>query len=215
MVKESFSKALAQLKKDAPERKFNQSVDLVFNLKDLDLKKPEEQVDFYLRLPKALKKRKKVCGLVGPELFEDANKILDKSYAQSEFERLTKKEIKVLAEQFDYFVAQANVMPKVAATFGRILGPRGKMPNPKAGCVVAPKSNLVPVQEALTNTIRIRTRTAPILQISVGTTDMSDADLTENASAAYTAVVQHLPKELNNLKNVYMKLTMSKPVKVL
>ena len=46
-TKEIVQKALSQLRKEAPERKFKQTIDLLFLLKDLDLKKPEEQVDFH------------------------------------------------------------------------------------------------------------------------------------------------------------------------
>lgn len=213
--KETYKKALDALKKEAKGRKFNQTVDVIVTLKDLDLKKPEEQVDFYLKLPNGMAKKKKVCALVGPELIEDSRKVFDKAFVQQEFEKLGKKEVKKMAEEYDYFVAQANVMPKVAAVFGRILGPRGKMPNPKAGCVVAPKSNVGPVFEALTQTIRIRTRSALVLQIVAGTIDMPEDKLIENIELIYDQVIHHLPKEANNLKNMYFKLTMSKPVKVI
>ena len=214
-TKEIVQKALAQLRKESPERKFKQTIDLVFTLKDLDLKKPDEQVDFYVKLPHGMPKKKKICALVGPELIEDSRKVFDKAFVQQEFEKLGKKEIKKLAEDYDYFVAQANVMPKVAAVFGRILGPRGKMPNPKAGCVVAPKSNVQPVYDALTQTIRVKTRAAAVLQIVAGSADMSDDALAENIVLIYDQVIHHLPKETNNLRNVFMKLTMSKPVKVI
>ncbi len=213
--KEIVQKALAQLRTESPERKFKQAVDLVFILKDLDLKKPEEQVDFYFKLPNGTPKSRKICALVGPELIEDARKIFDKAFVQQEFEKLGKKEIKKMAEEYDYFVAQANVMPKVAAVFGRILGPRGKMPNPKAGCVVAPKSNIQPVFDNLKQTIRVKTRASLALQVVAGSSDMSDDKLVENMVAIYDQVIHHLPKETNNLKTMSVKFTMSKPVKVI
>jgi large subunit ribosomal protein L1 len=213
--KAQFKKAFDTLLSSAPKKQFVQSVDIIINLKDLDLKKPEHQVDVYFQLPHGLGKQRKVCGLVGGELIEHATQVLDKAIVSNDFERLSKKEIKQLAQNYDFFVAQANIMPKVAATFGRILGPRNKMPNPKAGCVVAPKANLVPLKDSLIKTVRLKAKTIMSLQAPIGTQAMTADQLLANAFALYTAVVHALPKEENNVATVYVKLTMSDAVKVI
>jgi large subunit ribosomal protein L1 len=215
MEKTELQKALTQAKAGATDRKFVQSYDIIVNLKDVDLKKPEQQVDFYFQLPHGCGKPKKICGLIGGELLEQATGVLDKAIVSNDFEKLTKKQIKQLSTEYDYFVAQANIMPKVAATFGRVLGPRNKMPNPKAGCVVAPKANLAPLKEQLQKTIRLKAKVLPVLQGAFATTAMTDDQVITNFESLYQAVIRQLPKEINNVAGVYIKLTMGKPVKVI
>jgi large subunit ribosomal protein L1 len=56
---------------------------------------------------------------------------------KSEFKNYSdKKELKKLVSKYDFFIAQASLMPIVATTFGRVLGPAGKMPSPQLGILV-------------------------------------------------------------------------------
>jgi large subunit ribosomal protein L1 len=125
-----------------------------------------------------------------------------------------KKKIKKLAKQNDFFIAQSTIMNKIAATFGRVLGPKNKMPNPKAGCVVLPKTNLKPLYDKLQKTVRVLARAKPIIQISIGKEDMTDDQLADNLMTVHEQVIHHLPKERNNLKNMFIKTTMGKSSKV-
>src|SRR3989344_3893723 len=133
MDKDKIKKALEQLKKDSKKRNFTQSVDLVINLQNLDFKKPEEQVDVYVTLPHGKGKKAKVCALVGPELQDEASKVCDKVVGANEFDKYKQdpKITKKLASEYDFFIAQANIMAQVAGAFGKVLGSRKKMPNPK------------------------------------------------------------------------------------
>lgn len=213
MNKDIIIKALQGLRK-SKKRKFSQSVDLIITLKDLDLKKPAENVDFYTSLPVKPSKKRKICAFVGSELADQANKYCDKVITQPDFDKYDKKAMKKLAEEFDFFIAQANIMVKVAAKFGRILGIRGKMPNPKAGCVVPPKGNIQSVVERLQSLVRIKTSKSPVLHIAIGTEDIKDDDLTKNILTIIDQVIHHLPKEVSNIKIIYLKFTMSKPIKL-
>ena len=105
-------------------------------------------------------------------------------------------------------------MVKIATVFGRVFGPRGKMPNPKSGGVVAPNANLKPLYEKLQRTVRATTKSAPLIQCGIGTEDMNIKDVTENALTVYNSVLPVLPNEKHNIKDIYIKLTMGKPVKV-
>ena len=213
MNKQSIIKALEELRK-LPKRKFSQSVDLVITLKDLDLKKPTDTVDFYMSLPANITKKKKICAFVGAELADQANKHCDKVIPEPEFGKYDKKAMKKLATEYDYFIAQANIMVKVAAKFGRILGTRGKMPNPKAGCVVPPKANVQAVVQKLQTLILLKTNKSPVVHATIGSESASDEEIIKNASTIVDQVIHHLPNEAANVKNVYLKLTMSKPVKL-
>ena len=207
--------ALKKLKETSPKRNFKQAIDLIITLKDIDMKKTENQLTVYANLPNAVGKEVKICALVGPEMKEEA-KPADRVVLLDEFERYKtdKKAAKKLANEFDFFVAQANLMVQVAGSFGRILGPKGKMPNPKAGCVVLPKTNLKPIVEKLKKSVKLTSRNTQMVQCSVGKEDMGEDKLSDNILAVYNQVLHSLPQEKNNIKEVMIKLTMSKPVKV-
>jgi len=196
------------------KRGFAQSYDLLVSLKDLNLKDPKDQVEFFASVPHTLGKKRTVCVLAGPEMIDDAKKIADLALEQSQFERMTKKELRTIAGKYDYFIGQANIMPKIAGSFGRVLGPRGKMPNPKAGCIVPPKAPLQPLIDRLQKTVKVSVKKSPNVQALVGSQTMSEQQVVENVSSLYNQIVHNLPKEENNVRHVYLKVTMGKPIKI-
>lgn len=215
MDKEQIQSALAKAQDISPQRNFRQSFDLIINLRGLDSKKPEHQIDTFITLPHSRGKKVKICALVGAELEEHAKGVCDSVILSDNFERYKdKKEIKKLANSFDFFIAQANIMPKIATFFGRVFGPRGKMPNPKSGCIVAPNANLKPLYDKLQRTVRASVKAAPLIQCAIGTEEMNPNDITENGLMVYNSLLHVLPNEKHNIKNIYIKLTMGKPIKV-
>lgn len=213
--KEQFAAAIAAAKA-LGKRNFVQSVDLVVPLIGLDLKKPEHQVDFFIEMPAGLGRKAKVCALIGPELQPEAKAACDGMVLQEEFANYgkNKKLIKKLARQHDFFIGQANIMPQIAQTFGRVLGPKGKMPNPKAGCVVPPKASLKPLVEKLQKLSHVTARIVPMVQCKIGNQSMGDEALAANAAAVHDQLVHSLPAGEQNIKAVFVKLTMGQPVKV-
>ncbi|MAF34956.1 50S ribosomal protein L1, partial [Candidatus Woesearchaeota archaeon] len=155
-MKEEFLKAWKTAKESSPKRKFTQSGELIIALKDLDIKKQDNQIDVFVQLPHATGKKIKICALVGPELQAQAKECCDTVILTEEFSKYKdKKVLKKLAEDHHHFIAQANIMADVAKTFGKVFGPKGKMPNPKAGCVVPPNANLKQVTDRLRKLTRI------------------------------------------------------------
>ena len=215
MDKEQVQAAIAKAKDISEKRNFTQTFDLIINLKDLDFKKQEHQVDIFVTLPHSRGKKVKVCALVAAELSEQAKEVCDSVIMSDNFEKHNdKKTLRKIASSFDFFIAQANIMPKIATVFGRVFGPRGKMPNPKSGCIVPPNANLKPLYEKLQRTVRASAKTAPLIQCPIGTEDMNSNDIADNALTIYNSVLQALPNEKHNIKDIYIKLTMGKPVKV-
>lgn len=210
-ITESLKKA-----REAKKRKFKQAVDVIFNLKDLDLKKPEHQVDVYVTLPVPNGKTLKIAALVDSDLEEDAKKVMDTTVLVDEFAKFAqdKKLTKKLASSHDYFIAEASVMAKVAQSFGRVLGPKGKMPNPKAGCVVPPKAQLKPLYDRLQNTVRLNGKLQPLIQIRVGNEETSDEDIAKNIKVCYDALSHALPNGEHNIRSSFVKLTMGSAVKL-
>lgn len=207
--------ALKKAKENSKKRKFAQTYDLILNLQNIDMKKSEQLVDFYTMLQFGKGKKSKVCAFVGPELKPEAKGVCDTVIDVDEFASYSdKKKMKKLADEHEYFIAQANIMAKVATVFGKVLGVRGKMPNPKAGCVVPPKAALKPLHEKLQQTIRVRTKAAPVIQTIFGDEGMDEGKLADNLITLYNQIINHLPAHENNIKEVYIKLTMGKPVRV-
>ncbi|MBS3136403.1 50S ribosomal protein L1 [Candidatus Woesearchaeota archaeon] len=215
MEKEQILNALKSIKEDSQKRNFKQRVDLIITIMGIDLKKPENKIDLYVQLHHDKGKKTRICGLVGPELLENSKKYFDATVSSDEFSRgLDKKKLKAIARENDFFVAQVNVMPQVATSFGKILGPLGKMPNPKAGCVVTPNSNLSQLAEKLQTTIRINIQKQPLVQTTVGSEDDDPEKVADNILVVYNSLLHALPGEKNNIRAVYLKLTMGKPIKI-
>lgn len=216
MKKENLIKTVAEVRKASNKRNFIQTFDLVFSLKNLDLKKPDQQVDFFAHIVHKRKKPMKICALVGPELQQKAKEVFPTVIIIDDFEKYgkDKKLLKKLASEHDFFVAHAAVMPKVAQYFGRVLGPKNKMPNPKSGAVITPATNLVQLNDILQKTARILVKTQLMAQANIGSEDMTDSEIADNLQSLYNQVIHHLPNEVHNLRFVALKLTMGKPIKI-
>lgn len=214
MEKEKILEALKSIRNK--KRKFSQSVDLVVSLKELDLKKLEHQVDFFITLPADAKKKTKICAIVAQEMAAEAKAVCDFVVLEDDFPKYAKdkKAVKKLVGEHGYFIGQANIMPKIANVFGRILGPQGKMPNPKAGCIVPPKASLKPLYDRLQNTLRVTAKTVPVMQCRIGTEAMTDEELARNFSAVYDQLLSLLPNGEANVKAAFFKLTMGRPVRL-
>ncbi|MDP2909396.1 MAG: 50S ribosomal protein L1 [Nanoarchaeota archaeon] len=215
MNKEDILNAIKKARESSKKRKFSQTFDLVINLCNLNLKIPEENINTFIILPQGKGKKSKICALVDKELATQAKSVCDKTITKDEFPHYTEKKVlRKLANEYDYFLAQANLMVDVAKFFGKVFGPRGKMPSPKAGCIVPPNMDLKMVYNKLQKTVRLQTKNEQAVKCPIGTEDMADEQLQENISTVYNSVVGMLPKDVQNIKNMMLKLTMGSPVLV-
>jgi large subunit ribosomal protein L1 len=216
MEPKNLINAVEALKQSSVKRNFKQSIDLIINVKDIDVKRTDQQIDFFAAVHYPRGKDIKICALVGPELQEQAKTSCNMVILADDFDALgkDKKKLKKIATEYDFFIAQATMMPKIAAVFGRVLGPKGKMPNPKAGCVVPPNANLKILVERLKNMVRIAIKTVPHIQIKVGNEESPVAEVADNIATIYNQVIHHMPKESNNIRSTLIKTTMGKPIKL-
>jgi large subunit ribosomal protein L1 len=205
-MKEAFSQALSELRKNK-EKKFNQSVDFIINLKDFDAKK--QSVNLFVEVPHKARDVK-ICAFL-----EKPSKNFDFCITKAEIDSWKeKKDIKKLVKQYDFFVAAASLMPKIATQFGRVLGPAGKMPSPQLGVLMSQdEAREKELAEKIRKTIRVKTK-EPSIKVVIGKEKMPDQEIVENATAVYNAVSAALPKGRENIKSIMLKFTMSKPVKV-
>lgn len=217
MEEKEVIEALKKLREKNTKRKFTQSLDLSFSFKQIDLKKPENKINDFINLPYPRGRKIKVCALVDKDLLVQARKDADLAISKDEFNQWSKnpRKIKNLARDYDYFLAQATIMPEIAKHFGKYLGTAGKMPSPKAGCVIPPKAELInPIIAKLQKTVRIKMEKTPSLNTLIGTEEMKDEELAKNALAVINAVSQKLPGGSDTIKSVHLKFTMSPSVKI-
>ncbi|MBD3262837.1 50S ribosomal protein L1 [Candidatus Woesearchaeota archaeon] len=214
MEKKHIIEAVKQAKAAKKKGNFIQTIDLIANLKEIDVSK-EDKIEEFVKLPKGRAKPAKVCAFIGPELKDQASEVCDEVILSDNFSKWSnKRKCKKLARNCDFFIAQANIMPQVAKTFGKYLGVLGKMPNPKAGQIVPPKTNLKPLVEKLKNSVRVTVKKAPVVFCGVGNEKMSDDDIAENAIKVLNRLKSKLPRKKHNIGSVLIKTTMGKPIKI-
>jgi large subunit ribosomal protein L1 len=203
-LKEKILEAIKKLRENSKRRNFVQSFDLIVNLKDIDLKKPENRFVESVFLPNGRGKDAKII------LFSDSIK-------EAECEILTSEDIvnlskskrmaKKIANQTDFFIAEPQLMPLIGKHLGLYLGPRGKMPKLVTGDVNA-------LIKKLKSSVNVRLKDQPLIQCSVGNESMKDEEVAENILAVLKFLEEKLPKGKANIKSIMVKLTMSKPIKV-
>jgi len=92
---------------------------------------------------------------------------------------------------------------------GQVLGPRNMMPDP-----MPPGSDPTDKIESLRNTVTLRLREEPLMQIKVGNEEQDPDQVTSNAEAIYDFVEDKMPQGQNNIKSILLKTTMGSPVEV-
>jgi len=206
--KDVFS-ALKEIRENSKKRKFEESIDLAINLKDFDIKK--ESVDIFVSLPNKTKE-KKICFFLETDPSIKGIDVITKSQISS----YDKRKAKSLAKKYDYFVSISPLMPSIATTFGKIFGPRGKMPSPAAGSII-PKADvklLEETSEKLQKIVRMKTRGERTIKITIGKENIGDKEITENFMAAFNSIIAALPKGDKNIKSMQLKFSMGEPVKI-
>lgn len=200
-----LKQAIQELRK-VGKRNFAQSFDLLVSLKGIDFKK--WNVTSIATIPHKIKE-KKVCAFLSRK--SDAVKTV----TNLDFPKYKDpKEMKKLVKSYDFFIAEAKLMPAVATTFGKSLGPTGKMPSPQLGVLMNTDDNEIKQLLArIDNSVKIKLK-EPAVNISVGSEKMNDEQIIANVEAIYSALVNSLPTKKENVKSVMLKLTMSSPIKV-
>ncbi len=206
-MKNDFLTAIQKLRQLSKERKFEQTVDLIINLKDFDVKRASVNVLVFLP---HLSKPKKICAFL-----EKSSIIPHYTIIKADLEKMSELEMKSFIKDYDFFISSAKLMPILASKFGKVLGPSGKMPDPKIGAVLMfeREEDIGNIVKKLSHAVKVKSK-EPSLKISIGKEKMSDENIAENAESVYTKVLEALPNKKENIRSVMLKLTMSKPVKI-
>lgn len=195
----------------APPRKFRESVELAINLKDIDLKNPKNRIDEEIILPNGRGKQVKVGIFATGELAFKSKEIADVVLTAEDIDDLVedRRKAKKLANEIDFFIAEAPLMPVIGKKLGVILGPRGKMPRP-----VPPNIDPTGIVENLRKTVKVRSRDRPTFHAHIGTVDMDPEDLATNIETVIKRLETKMERGKMNIKSVYVKTTMGPAVRL-
>lgn len=205
--------AIKEVRKNSKKRNFTQSIELVVNLREIDMKSSEGRIRERIELPHALDERpNKICVVATGERALKAKRAkADFVISRNELMELggRKKDLRKIANLYDFFLAEAPLMPSVGKILGPVLGPRGKMPEP-----VPLSADITEIIKKHRKMVSIRTRNQPLLQCSVGTETMKEEEVAENVQAVLTSVQRKLKRGIKNIRTIYLKTTMGPSVKV-
>ncbi len=208
----TIMEAIKQAKTKSGDKKFNQTVDLILDITEIDMKSPEGKIQEIVELPHETGKPNKVCVIASGEFaYKAKNANADYVVERAELDGLNgkKKDLRKLAEEYDVFISEAPLMPLVGRILGPVLGPRGKMPIP-----VAPNADIAALVNKHRKTEVVRMRNQPIIQVSVGSQQMKDEDLVDNTMTVLRVLDGKLKRGLKNVKYAFIKTSMGEPVKI-
>jgi large subunit ribosomal protein L1 len=212
LSKDEVARALSELRQNLVKRKFSQSIELVVKLREVDLKKPENRINESIPRPNPSEKAVKVCVIASGDLGTRAKTAgADLLVSRQELDSLSKdkKAARKLAQEYDFFIAEAPLMPLVGRGLGSFLGPRGKMPTP-----VPPNAQIEQIVSGHRKMVRVRMREQQVLQCRIGTENMPDDKLAENIQMVISRIEQKLDRGFKNIGEILIKSTMGKPVKI-
>jgi large subunit ribosomal protein L1 len=205
----SFEQSVEEAVEESKNRNFSESIELIVNVRGVDLSDPENRISEDLRLPNKPDEEVRIA-VIGDTMaaeVENADEELTENELEEYFDNPS--DAKELADDFSFLLAEAPLMPKIGQQLGQVLGPRNMMPDP-----VQPGEDPTEDIEGLRNTVSVRLREHPLVQIKVGEEQFDLENVSENAQTAYQFIENNLPEGRPNIKSVYVKTTMGQPVQV-
>lgn len=203
----SIEEAVAKVKETATA-KFNETVDIAVRL-GVDPKKADQSVRGTVALPHGIGKEVRVLVLAKPPRDEEAKAAgADHAGFQEYIQKIQQGWADV-----DVVIATPDVMGEVGK-LGKILGPRGLMPNPKSGTVTTDVAKAV--KEVKAGKIEFRVDKAGILHATIGKANFDHQKLVENVNAFLQAVVRQKPASAKGqyIKSVALSSTMGPGVQI-
>jgi large subunit ribosomal protein L1 len=194
--------------KDESKRGFKETIDLAISIQGLDVKKPENRMREAIRLPHKVKDAT-VCFIVDG-LFGLATETKRKVLSKNDLDFKKRDGIK-LARDSDFFAIESPLMPAAAKALGKFIGPRNKQMIP----LLPTTKDFKPFLEGLDHTVQLNITKAPTVQIPIGKTTLKDEQILENYNYVIEKIKGKLESKKAQIKSVYIKTTMGKPMKVM
>ena len=194
--------------KDTSTAKFDETVDLAVRL-GVDPKQANQMVRGVASLPHGTGKNLKVLALVTADKEEDAKK------AGADYVGLDEyiEKIKSGWTDIDVIVTMPAIMGKIGA-LGRVLGPRGLMPNPKSGTVTQDVAKAV--ADVKKGKIDFKVEKTGIIHASIGKVSFDVDKLVDNANELLQTIIKLKPSAAKGtyMESVYMSSTMSPSIRI-
>ncbi|MBN2507680.1 MAG: 50S ribosomal protein L1 [Verrucomicrobia bacterium] len=192
-----------------PKAKFNESVELAFRL-GVDPKQSDQMVRGTVPLPHGSGKTVRVLVFAKSGAAADAAKAAGAEYVG--FEDMVKKCQEGWTD-FDIAIATPEAMAEVRK-LGKVLGPRGLMPNPKTGTVTDDTAKAV--KEVKAGRVEFKIDKAGNVHVPVGKTSFQPAQIVENARSVIDAVTKARPQSARGqyIQSCTLSATMSPPVRL-
>ena len=209
---EKLLQTIKEVKGKSEKRNFTQSIELIINLRDVDAKKPENRIQELIELPHATEKGNRICVFASGEMALKAKRAgADLVVERTELEAMVgdKKSQRNLVKTYDFFIAEAPLMPLIGKVLGAALGPKGRMPTP-----VPPTADIAEHIKKHRKMVLVRLRGQPVLQCRVGTEKMADKEIAENIQTVMRIIERKLRRGIKNVRSVCLKATMGPPVKI-
>lgn len=188
-----LQEAISVLKETA-NTKFIETVELHANL-NIDPKYADQQLRTTVTLPNGIGKEIKIAVLTNEENFSESKSAGANIVGNDDLIN----EINQGNLNFDLLITTPNMMPKLAK-LGRILGPKGLMPSPKAGTVTNTITSTV--EEFKKGKFEYKADKTGVVHVSFGKSDFSKDQLIENLIALYNSIEQNRPP---GVKGKYFK----------
>ncbi|MBO6047070.1 MAG: 50S ribosomal protein L1 [Erysipelotrichaceae bacterium] len=187
---------------------FDEGVDVAFRL-NLDVRHADQQLRGALVLPNGTGKTKKVLVIAEGAKADEAREAGADVVGSDD----VLEDIKNGWLDFEVAIATPNMMPKLGR-LGRILGPRGLMPNPKTGTVTMDVAKAV--KESKAGKVNYRTDKQGNVHVPIGRVSFTDEQLIENFNAVRDLLIRVKPSTAKGtyIKNVALSTTMGPSVKV-
>ena len=198
-----------KLVKETSNSKFDSTLELAMNL-NIDVKKADQQLRGAVVLPNGTGKSKKILVLAKGDKAKEAVS------AGAEYVGDTDMIDKIAKENwfdFDVIIATPDMMPALGK-IGKVLGPKGLMPNPKTGTVTTDVKKAV--EETKKGKVEYRTDTFGNVHAIFGKASFDDAKLAENLRSFVEVILKAKPQTVkgNYVKNISISSTMGPGIKI-
>jgi large subunit ribosomal protein L1 len=194
--------------KDFPKLKFDSSIDIAVNL-GVDPKKADPNIRGVVTLPNGTGKDVKVLALVTPDKEDEAKNAGADLVGLDEYI----KKIKDGWTEVDVIITMPSIMGKLGP-LGRILGPRGLMPNPKTGTVTMNIGKAI--EDVKAGKIDFKVDKNGVIHVSIGKVSFDAKKIFENALEVINHIIKIKPSSSKGLylKSISMSSTMSPGIKI-
>ncbi|KAJ3268454.1 hypothetical protein HDV01_002733 [Terramyces sp. JEL0728] len=191
-------------------RKFTETVELQIGLKNYDPQR-DKRFSGTVRLPNIPRPQMKLCILADAAHIDQAKAIALEFMSVDDLKKLNKnkKLIKKLAKKYDAFLASEALIKQIPRLLGPGLSKAGKFPTP-----ISHNDNLEEKIAEIKSTIKFQLKKVLCLGVAVGHVKMTDDQLVNNTMLAVNFLVSLLKKNWQNVKSLFLKSSMGKPIRL-